>query len=48
MHADETPVAQLDPAAENATCLWAYRSNDFESGPRIIVFDYQPAVVANM
>ncbi|MBK7491525.1 MAG: transposase, partial [Nitrosomonas sp.] len=29
-------------AAENATCLpGAYRSNDFESGPRIIVFDYQ-------
>ncbi|MBK7491719.1 MAG: transposase, partial [Nitrosomonas sp.] len=20
--------------------MWAYRSNDFESGPRIIVFDY--------
>jgi len=35
----------LIPAAEKRsapTCgLWAYRSNDFELGPRIIVFDYQ-------
>lgn len=43
LHADETPVAQLDPG-KGKTCkayLWAYRSNDLEPGPRIIVFDYQ-------
>lgn len=43
LHADETPVAQLDPGSGRTqrAYLWAYRSNDFESGPRIIVFDYQ-------
>lgn len=43
LHADETPVAQLDPGSGKTqrAYLWAYRSNDFESGPRIIVFDYQ-------
>jgi transposase len=43
LHADETPVAQLDPGSEKTrrAYLWAYRSNDFELGPRIIVFDYQ-------
>ena len=45
MHADETPVAQLDPkSGKNKRCyLWAYRSNDLEGDhPPIVVFDYQP------
>ncbi|SDX25071.1 Transposase, partial [Nitrosomonas communis] len=43
LHADETPVAQLDPGNGKArkAYLWAYRSNDLEAGPRIILFDYQ-------
>jgi transposase len=45
LHADETPVAQLDPGKGKTrkAYLWAYRSNDLqEDQPRIIVFDYQP------
>ena len=44
LHADETPVAQLDPGhgKTKKAYLWAYRSNDLEPGHRIIVFDYQP------
>nr|WP_027159175.1 IS66 family transposase [Methylobacter luteus] len=40
----ETPVAQLDPGSGKTrkAYLWAYRSNDLQPGPRIIVFDYQP------
>ncbi len=43
LHADETPVAQLEPGRgkTHRAYLWAYRSNDLEQGPRIIVFDYQ-------
>jgi len=43
LHADETPVAQLDPGKGKTkkSYLWAYRSNDMAPGPRIIVFDYQ-------
>jgi hypothetical protein len=43
LHADETPVAQLDPGRGKTkkAYLWAYRSNDLEPVPRIIVFDYQ-------
>ena len=43
LHADETPVAQLDPGngKTQRAYLWAYRNNDFELGPRIIVFDYK-------
>ncbi|SFI46124.1 Transposase [Nitrosomonas sp. Nm34] len=43
LHADETPVAQLDPGngKTRKAYLWAYRSNDLEPGPRIIIFDYQ-------
>jgi len=43
LHADETPVPQLDPGTgktKKAT-LWAYRSSDLEPGPPILVFDYQ-------
>ncbi len=44
LHADETPVAQLDPGngKTRKAYLWAYRSNDLQKErPRIIVFDYQ-------
>jgi transposase len=44
LHADETPVAQLDPGngKTRKAYLWAYRSNDLQDHqPRIIVFDYQ-------
>lgn len=43
LHADETPIAQLDPGKGKTkkSYLWAYRSNDLEPEPRIIVFDYQ-------
>lgn len=42
-HADETPVPQLDPGRGKTkkAYLWAYRSNDLQPGPRILVFDYQ-------
>ncbi len=44
LHADETPVQQLDPGAGKTkrAYLWAYRSNDLDTGPPIIVFEYQP------
>ena len=45
LHADETPVAQLDPGKGKTrkAYLLACRSNDLqEDRPRIIVFDYQP------
>lgn len=43
LHADETPVQQLDPGRGKTkrAYLWAYRSNDLEAGPPIVVFDYQ-------
>lgn len=43
LHADETPVAQLDPGAGKTlrAYLWAYRSNDLGEGPPLVVFDYQ-------
>jgi len=43
LHADETPVQQLDPGQGKTkrAYLWAYRSNDLENAPRIVVFDYQ-------
>ncbi|MBS4096979.1 MAG: IS66 family transposase [Sulfuricella sp.] len=42
-HADETPVAQLDPGngKTKRAYLWAYRSNVLETGPPIVVFDYR-------
>ena len=44
LHADETPVSQLEPGSGKTrkAYLWAYRSDDLQAGPRIIVFDYQP------
>jgi hypothetical protein len=43
LHADETPVAQLDPGSgkTHRAYLWAYRSNVLDTGPPIMVFDYQ-------
>lgn len=43
LHADETPVQQLDPGQGKTKrgYLWGYRSNDLDGSPRIIVFDYQ-------
>jgi transposase len=43
LHADETPVPQLDPGngKTKKAYLWAYRSNDLQTRPKIIVFDYQ-------
>jgi transposase len=43
LHADETPVRQLDPGSGKTlrAYLWAYRSNDLDEGPPIVVFDYQ-------
>lgn len=45
LHADETPVPQLDPGAGKTkrAYLWAYRSNDLEGGPSILLFEYQPS-----
>ncbi|HEU4709228.1 MAG TPA: IS66 family transposase, partial [Methylophilaceae bacterium] len=43
LHADETPVQQLDPGKGHTkrAYLWAYRSGAYERGPPIVVFDYQ-------
>jgi hypothetical protein len=43
LHADETPVRQLDPGKGKTrhAQLWAYRSNKLDQGPAIVVFDYQ-------
>ena len=43
LHADETPVRQLDPGNGKTrhAYLWAYRSNALDAGPTIVVFDYQ-------
>ncbi len=43
LHADETPVRQLDPGSGKTkhAYLWAYRSNGLDEGPGIVVFDYQ-------
>ena len=43
LHADETPVAQLDPGSGRTkrAYLWAYRSNVLDTGPPMVLFDYQ-------
>jgi transposase len=43
LHADETPVRQLDPGSGKTkhAYLWAYRSNALDDGPSLVVFDYQ-------
>ena len=47
LHADETPVGQLDPGGGKTKrgYLWVYRTGELgglESGPPIALFDYQP------
>ena len=44
LHADETPVPQLDPGKGKTkrAYLWAYRSNNLEPGAPIVVFEFQP------
>jgi len=43
LHADETPVQQLNPGKGKTkrAYLWCYRSNDLDDGPSLAVFDYQ-------
>lgn len=43
LHADETPVPLLDPGngKTKRAYLWAYRSNNLDEGPPIVVFDFQ-------
>lgn len=43
LHADETPVRQLDPGSGKTrhAYLWAYRSNALDDAPSVVVFDYQ-------
>lgn len=43
LHADETPVAQLDPGKgkTHRAYLWAYRNTTLQTGPPIVVFDYR-------
>jgi transposase len=43
LHADETPVAQLDPGSGRTrrAYLWADYNNVLNTGPPIVVFDYQ-------
>jgi transposase len=43
LHADETPVQQLDPGSGKTrrAWLWVYRSNSLSHDPPIVVFDYQ-------
>jgi transposase len=42
LHADETPVRQLDPGGgkTQTAYLWAYRSNGLDEEPPILLFDY--------
>jgi transposase len=43
LHADETPVQQLDPGSgkTHRAYLWAYCSTPLDTGPPLVVFDYQ-------
>lgn len=43
LHADETPVQQLVPGngKTKRAYIWVYRTNDYDDGPPIAVFDYQ-------
>lgn len=45
LHADETPVPQLDPGKGKTkrAYLWAYRSNNLDLGASIVVFEFQPS-----
>ena len=43
VHADETPLRQLDPGKgkTHKAYLWAYRNNDLDEGSPLVLFDYQ-------
>lgn len=43
VHADETPLRQLNPGQGKTkkAYLWAYRNNDLDEGPPLVLFDYQ-------
>ncbi len=43
LHADETPVAQLDPKSgkNKRAYIWVYHTNALEDKPPIVVYDYQ-------
>ncbi len=43
LRATRPPVSQLDPGQGKTrkAYLWAYRSNDLQPGPQIVIFDYQ-------
>lgn len=43
LHADETPVRQLDSGSGKIkhAYLWSYRSGVHDKGPPIVVFDYR-------
>lgn len=43
LHADETPVRQLDPGKGQTkrAYFWAYRTNDLDTGLPVVVFEYQ-------
>jgi len=45
LHADETPIQQLDPGRGKTqrAYLWVYRTNALETAAPIVVFDYQPS-----
>lgn len=44
LHADETPVQQLDPGKGKTkrAYLWAYRTSPLSTAPPIVLFDYHP------
>lgn len=44
LHADETPVQQLDPGKGKTkrAYLWAYRTTPLSTAPPIVLFDYHP------
>jgi transposase len=43
LHADETPVDQLEPKSgkNKRAYIWVYRSNAMDDAPPIVVYDYQ-------
>lgn len=43
LHADETPVDQLDPKAgkNKRAYIWVYRTTTIDDAPPIVVYDYQ-------
>lgn len=50
LHADETPVRQLDPGQgkTRTAYLWGYRSSEFDTGPPLPCLITKPAAAASM